>query len=134
MSEGVITVLISSGASLLIAFLVQFVARRTAKDTTDTSRLELSLDAVFKRAESAEARVAALEAKDAEKESRIKVLEEKDAARERQLARIRQVVQDWMTVLKREWAAFTDKPMPMPPDEDLDLLGITKPRRRRSNG
>lgn len=132
MDSGTIALIASPLSIIITALLTQFVVRRNARENTEIGRFEANLAAYEGRAKSAEEKVTALAKEVADSETRIRALEEKDAARERQLTRIRTVVQDWFRDLKNQWEALLpNTPMPMPADEDLELIGITRPRARR---
>lgn len=83
---------------------------RTQSDTNDINRIQVLMDGYATRITSLE--------------SEVKTLTEKDTARQKELAAIRRIVQKWYRELKAAWP--DDRPMPMPSDEDADLLGITR--------
>jgi hypothetical protein len=117
-----------------------YMARQTRKasvdqtkvqgDSNDISEFEANIRAFDLRARNAEARAAASEKKSDELLARVEALERKDGERDRQLNRIRLIVQAWFRDLLEAWSDST--PMPLPSEEDLDLLGITIPRIRKN--
>lgn len=62
----------------------------------------------------------------AEALQRVAALEQKDRERDRQFNRVRLVIQTWFRELLATWPDHT--PMPLPAEEDLELLGITLPK------
>lgn len=123
-SNGIELVAIIVGPLLGLAGIVYtaYKTRQTSGESNDISAFEANIQAFDKRAQNAEARVVNLEA-------RVEELEVKDQVRDRQLARIKIVVQDWFRALRAQWPASAG-PMPMPSDEDMELLELTWPSDR----
>ena len=91
------------------------------------SEFEANIRAFDLRARNAEERSDNAEEKANLLSERIDKLEEKDKERERQLRRTLLVVQKWFKELSAAWP--NDQPMPLPPDDDLGLLGIDVPNK-----
>jgi predicted RNase H-like nuclease (RuvC/YqgF family) len=115
-------------ASIVVAVIANRVMRKGQQESTSIASFEANIQAYDKRAESAEKRLAAMEEKFEEQGKEITQLQHNDQIRARQLARIKIVVQDWFRELRAAWPL--DTPMPMPPDEDMELLEITVPGRK----
>lgn len=115
-------------ASIVVAIIANRVMRKGQQESTSIASFEANIQAYDKRAESAEKRLAAMEEKFEEQGKEITQLQQNDQIRARQLARIKIVVQDWFRELRAAWPL--DTPMPMPPDEDMELLEITVPGRK----
>lgn len=113
MDNGTIALLISPLAIILTALITSWLLRRSSKEANDIDRFEAILAGQ-------DTRIRTLE-------SEVGDLKDKLKTNEIILKRIRKVVGDWFEQLKRDWGK-PDIPMPLPDDEDLELLGITSPR------
>lgn len=113
MDNGTIALLISPVAVVLTALITQWVTRRGARETHEIDRFEAVLKGQGIRIETLEAEVAELNAK--------RAVDRAD------ITRLRQIVRKWFIDLKTAWVD-QPHPMPMPPDEDMEFLGITRPR------
>lgn len=83
-------------------------SNKTANDSNDIARLQLLIDGFT-------GRIASLE-------TEVNDLKEKDGARSREMVRMRRIIRDWFKQLRAEWPK--DVPMPLPSEEDMELLGI----------
>lgn len=99
-------------------------------DSNEISEFEANIRAFDLRAKNAETRANAAEQKTDALVARVEALEQKDSLRDKQLNRIRLIVQQWFRELHAVWP--DTQPMPLPADEDLELLGITIPKKRRN--
>lgn len=107
--------------------------RKGKSDETDVDReansisgFEANIRAFDLRAKNAETRADTAETKANEVLQRVEALEKKDRERDKQLNRFRLVVQTWFRELLATWPDNT--PMPLPSEDDLELLGITLPK------
>lgn len=119
---GILGIIFGPLAGVVGAIITTRVTRKNNSETNNIAGFEANLQAFDKRAQNAEARVVNLE-------TRVEELEAKDQVRDRQLARIKVVVQDWFRALRAQWPASAG-PMPMPSDEDMELLELTWESRR----
>lgn len=113
MDNGTLALLLSPVAVIITALITQWVVRRNAKESNEVDRFEAVLSGQDKRIETLEAEV--LE------------LKEKRTADRAEIARLRRIVRTWFAQLRIAWADHPT-PMPMPPDDDLDFLGLTWPK------
>lgn len=127
--NALIPLLGAPAASIVVAYITSRVMRKGQQESTSIASFEANIQAYDKRAESAEKRLAEMETKFEEQGKSIEQLKTNDAVRARQLARIKTVVQDWFRALRAQWPESAG-PMPMPPDEDMELLEITIPTRK----
>ena len=111
-------------------------SRKSSKDQAKVgvgantiSEFEANIRAFDLRARNAEERSDNAEEKANLLSERIDKLEEKDKERERQLRRTLLVVQKWFKDLSAAWP--NDQPMPLPSDDDLELLGIEAPKKQK---
>lgn len=126
--NALIPLLGAPAASVVVAYITSRVMRKGQQESTSIASFEANIQAYDKRAESAEKRLAIMETKFEEQGKEISQLQQNDQIRARQLARIKTVVQDWFRELRAAWPL--DTPMPMPPDEDMELLELTWPSER----
>lgn len=114
MTEGLIALLIGSGSAIVTTLIVQLVMRRNTKEANDTDRFEAILEGQDRRIKTLEGEVSDLQNK--------RAMDHAD------LARLRGIVRAWFVELKAAWVD-QPSPMPMPPADDLEFLGITDPRK-----
>lgn len=125
----ILALIAAPASAIVVAIIANRVVRKGQQENTSIASFEANIQAYDKRAESAEKRLALMEEKFEEQGKEITQLQANDQIRARQLARIKVVVQDWFRELRAAWPL--DTPMPMPPEEDLELLEITVPGRKK---
>jgi hypothetical protein len=110
MDSGLIALLLSPVSVVLTALITQLVVRRNAKDATEVDRFEAILDGQDKRIKTLEAEV--------------EELKTKRSADRAEITRLRQIVRAWAVELRAAWDQ--PHPMPLPPPDDMDFLGLTQ--------
>lgn len=120
MDNGTLALLISPVAVVLTALFTQWVVRRNAREGHEIDRFEAVLQGLKIRIETLEDEVSDLNAKRAVDRAEI-------GQYRAELSRLRQIVRKWFIDLKTAWVD-QPHPMPMPPDDDMEFLGITRPR------
>lgn len=132
MSSSDLVTLVVAVLALIGALITAIFHWRGAKGQTDSDRWEMMLQsydtriaAAEERASVAEARITALESELLDTGSELLEIRSKSERQSADLERIRVVVRDWFKKIEEQWTTLTDKPMPLPDQEDLDLLEIT---------
>jgi len=116
MDNGTLALLLSPVLIFAAALITQIVVRRNTREANDIDRFEAILQGQTVRIETLEAEV--------------KELQEKRRTDRVEITRLRTIVRAWFDQLKAAWVD-QPHPMPLPPEEDMDFLGITSPPVRR---
>jgi hypothetical protein len=114
MDSGTLALIISPAAIVVTALITNWVGRRNSQDITEITRFETLLNGQGTRIQTLE--------------DEVQELKDKRTADRAEISRLRQIVRAWFDQLRTAWGEHPT-PMPMPPDDDLDFLGLTHPSR-----
>lgn len=117
-SLGSVITWILAGIGAVGGVLGFLFSRRTGKESNDIDRFEALYGAQEKRIDDLRDELAGVK-------TELETVKRQYTSQGEILRRIKRVISDWFRDISARWAQLTDEPMPMPSDEDLDLLEIT---------